>query len=195
MSGASRDRDGNRPGPLPQADEYVARLVTAKARQLIRTAGFRLSDREDIEQDLTVHLLEHLPEYDPARSSLHTFMDRLVENAAADLIRYRMAGMRDPRRLERSLDEPVTDAEGRQADVASTLAGSGKTPGELRDAAVDLARAMDKLEPRLRLVCERLPVATPQEIADELGVTRRTVYRWIGEIRALFEEAGLGDYA
>jgi len=62
MSGASSPRDRERPEPNPQADEYVARLVRIKARQLVGRYGFTESDREDIEQELTLHLLEGVPE-------------------------------------------------------------------------------------------------------------------------------------
>jgi len=194
MSGACTPRDRARLEPDPQADEYVARLVRIKARQLVGKAGFTESDREDIEQELILHLIERLPEYDPRRSSRHTFIARVVEHKVADLIRYRTAGMRDPRRVERSLDEPVTGAEGEQADLASMTPGDERTPGEPHDAAIDLAEALEGLPPHLRALCKRLPEATIQEIADEFGVTRRTVYRWIEEIRARLGETGFGVY-
>jgi len=194
MSGASASRDGERPDPDPHADEYVARLIEVKARQLVGQAGFTESDRKDLEQELTLHLLEHLPEYDPRRSSRHTFIARLVEHKMASLLRYRLAGKRDPARVERSLDEPVTDAAGAQVDTASTMPGPEGEPGTVQDAAIDLADAVLQLPPHLRALCERIPEATMQEIADELGVTRRTVYRWIDEIRSRFEDAGLDDY-
>ena len=194
MSGACGSQDAENAGRTPQADEYVARLIQVKAHQLVHKAGFTESDREDIEQELTLHVLEHLHDYDPSRSSRHTFIARVVEHKAADLIDYRTAKMRTPRRVEQSLDETLVDAEGALTDRASMMAGNESTPGALRDAAIDLAEVLQQLPPRLRALCKRLPDATMQEIADEFGVARRTVYRWIDQIRDRLQKAGLDDY-
>ncbi len=175
-------------------EPFAERLIRIKAHQLVTRGGFTESDRHDIEQELTLYLVEHLPEHDPDRSSRRTFIVRLVENRVADLVRHRTAEMRDPRHVERSLDERVEDGEGGETDMVSTMAGNERTPGELRDAAIDLAEVLPELPPRLRTLCRRLPDATMQEIADELGVSRRTVYRWLEEVRTRFEEAGLDDY-
>ena len=38
-------------------DDYAVRLIKHKARQLIGSAGFTESDRDDLEQDLMLDLL------------------------------------------------------------------------------------------------------------------------------------------
>jgi len=68
--------------------EYAKALVQAKARQLCRR-NFSPSEREDIEQDLWLAVLQQAERFHPARASLETFLDRVVSRAAAMLLRSR----------------------------------------------------------------------------------------------------------
>ena len=49
-------------------DEYAVRIIKYKARQLVGRVGFTESDREDLEQEMILDLLQRLPKYDPARA-------------------------------------------------------------------------------------------------------------------------------
>jgi len=69
--------------------EYVRWLVSRKSKQLVGKAGLTKSDREDIEQELTLHLLERWDHYDPSRGSERTFVARVIDNEVARLLRDR----------------------------------------------------------------------------------------------------------
>jgi len=175
-------------------DPYAARLIRIKARQLIGKAGFTRSDLEDIEQELTLDLLERLPRYDPARASRRTFIARIIDHKVARLLEYRCAARRDPRRMECSLHAPVTGEGGDTAELWATMEGVNPRPTRASDLAMDLETVLNGLPPRIRRICAYSPDWTAQEIADELGVSRRTVQRWKREIRRRCEDGGLGDY-
>ena len=109
-----------RPSDNP-IDEYVETMIRKKARQLVHSPGFSLSDREDIEQDLRLHLLLKLPHFDPAKASRATFANRIIESKAKDLIRYRTADMRDPAREQCSVNEMIDDGEGGTVARVATM--------------------------------------------------------------------------
>ena len=60
-------------------DEYATTLMRVKARQLAGNYGFTRSDREDIEQDLILHLIQQMRHFDPKRGGETTFVSRLVQ--------------------------------------------------------------------------------------------------------------------
>ena len=68
-------------------DVRIAALIKRKAIELSRHKGFSRSDREDIEQDLRLHLHRMWTRYDPARSEPHTFATRIINNKAASMVR------------------------------------------------------------------------------------------------------------
>ena len=174
-----------------EIDPRIKRLIRHKTRQMIGKAGLTASDLEDIEEDLVLDLLERLPRYDPAKSSEYTFALRVVEHRIARILARRSAAMRDWRTQMRSLSEPVLDDEGRQTQLAETLPGP---EGPAREALMDLADVLEQLPERLRALAKRLPETTIRQIAQELGVSRRTVHRWVGELRAHLEEKGFGRF-
>ena len=60
-------------------NEYARTSIRVKAKQLSRRKDFGTSCREDIEQDLWLHLLGQAARFDGDRSSLNTFIDRVVK--------------------------------------------------------------------------------------------------------------------
>lgn len=88
-------------------DPYVHDLIRIKARQLIGKAGFTAADKEDIEQELMLDLLQRLKKFDPTKAKRTTFMVRVVNHRIASLIEERQARCRDWRLCLDSLDEPI----------------------------------------------------------------------------------------
>ena len=77
-------------------NDYARTLIRVKAKQLVRRPGFSRSDQEDVEQDLFLHLLRQVQHFDPTRGSLNTFVARVVNSAAAMLVRERGRNKRSP---------------------------------------------------------------------------------------------------
>ena len=184
-------------------DAYAVGLIRYKARRLIGQAGFTVSDRDDLEQELILDLLRRLPKYDPRRARRNTFIARVVEHRIATLIEARKAGIRDYRRCGCSLNDRFEDEEGRSVERSETLdqedyllrTGAQSRPAEeLSALAIDMAAVFEGLPPGLRDLCRRLGTETVTEISRDTGIPRGTLYESIRKLREIFEDAGLEDY-
>ena len=189
--------------PSPEIlNDYAKRLIRIKARQLIGRAGLRACDREDIEQELTLRLLEQAQRFDPARGSLHTFVARVLDSAAAMLLRHR-------RRLKRAAGYRAAslEAAGDRGDTephclrdvlseADLRRHTGTPPSDALDG-LERTEALDhvlrRMPPRLRDVCRRLAASNASAVARQMGISRRQLRKLVAEVRRYFEDAGLGN--
>lgn len=174
---------------------YASGLIKFKARQLSRRSGFSRTDRADLEQELWTDLLVRLPRYDRTKASLNTFIARVVERKVASILRYHLAEMRSPARVEASLNDPVLDADGGTVDRHQTTPEAASTLHRLSDLRRDLADLREQLPPHLRDVMDALGLGgTINSIAIEQGISRRAVEKHVSELRRHFEDAGLRAY-
>ncbi len=186
-----------------ELDAEAFQIIRRKALQLIGRAGVSTDDREDIEGDLTLHVLEQLDKFDPTRGRLGAFVTRVVEHKAEDILDARCTARRDYRLDVCSLSDTVQTADGEEVaieDIAREDAvRSQHSVGELsleEEVArkVDLERLLAHLPPEQQDLCRRLMSATISEVAAALGVPRTTLYGPLARLRAIFEEAGLREY-
>lgn len=184
-------------------DEYAVQLIRYKSGQLAGKAGFRVSDRDDLEQELVFDLWRRMPRYDSARARRNTFIARVVEHKIASLIEAQKAAMRDYRRCRWSLNDRIEDADGRSLEREETIdqddymlrTGARSRPAEeLRDLAIDVSALLETLPPELRELCRRLEAETVSEVSRATGVPRGTLYESIRKLRKICEEAGLKEY-
>ncbi len=183
-------------------DAYAEKLVCCTVRQLINWGTFPESDREDLEQELRLAILTRLPQFDPGKAKLTTFVARVVENRVKDLLRHRQAEMRAVSREGRSLGDAVETNDGAEpfgnmltdADRTRRFGQSPLSDEERACLLVDLSRVLDTLAGELRQLCEELKTRTVTQIAAERKVQRLTVYQRVWRIRKLFRRASLGDY-
>ncbi len=184
-------------------DEYAVQIIKFKAKQLVGRVGLTDSDREDLEQEMILDLLQRLPKYNPDRAQRNTFIARVVEHKIATIIEARKAGLRDYRLCNCSLNERLEDGEGGsverieiidQEDYLRLTAGLSRSTAELRDLSFDVRQAIEKLPPELRELCRRLGVDTVTELSRDTGVPRGTIYESLKKLRAILEVAGLKDY-
>jgi RNA polymerase sigma-70 factor (ECF subfamily) len=177
-------------------DRFAAWFVHHKAKQLIGMAGFTKDDLEDLKQDLTLDLLQRLEQFDAGRAQRHTFVVMVVEHRIAAILEHRTAAMRDTRREQCSLNDPVSDHEGKTVQRHETLDAGflGRGDAKPGDLAVDIQAVIAGLPRRLQVLCVHLQTKTPAEVARELGMPRMTLYGDIKRLKAAFERASLGDY-
>ena len=176
--------------------------IQAKARQLCRRKEFSPSEREDIEQELWLAVLEKAERFDPARARLETFLDRVVSRAAAMLLRSRKRRKRGNGVLPLSLESDFTSTgEGLKplsetvflADVARRLGTQSADPVERLEQTEAIECALAQMPERLRDICRRLMTGTVASVARELGISRYQVRKALEEARPYFEEAGLAS--
>jgi hypothetical protein len=166
---------------------FARTVILKKARQLVGRAGFVSSDVHDLEQELTLRVLQRLSAHDARIAHLHVWLVMLVERAAATILRERRAKKRDPVKIH-SLSASGSDGE--PIDVADRHAVFGRRA----ELAFDMAEALDALSAEDRALAEILKSMTPAQAADHLQVPRRELNRQMGAIRRCFENPGLRDY-
>jgi RNA polymerase sigma factor (sigma-70 family) len=191
---------GSAPRPEAILTAYVTALIRVKARQLVRDHLFRRSDEEDLRQELTLRLLKRARRYNPARASLHTFVDRVVASLAATLVRERRRQKNGARLASISLevlcncgDEGATPLREllEAADLQRRTGGSTEDPVTRAERDEALHAAVAGLPQHLQEVCARLMHSSAVDVARDMGVTRHQVHKAIGAIRTHFRTADL----
>ena len=174
---------------------FALRLARRKAAKLAHILGLPAAEQEDVSQEVLTHIWVSLRAFDHRRSTLQTFVCRVVENRAITIIRLYTAGKRSGRvisvetvtgcdddRLDRRSVECAADCCWRSSDHISTL-------------RIDVARALAKLPQELRQIAWPLALQNRAEAARQLGLSRGALHRRIARIRAVFIEHGLHEYA
>ncbi len=183
-------------------DDYAVRIIKHKARQLVGRYGLTFFDREDLEQELMVDLLQRMRHFNPTKAKKTTFIARIVERHISTLLEARHARCRDWRLCRVSLNTPYENDRGdtprELIDRVDSQGNLGNCEQETRQEAIsnlhmDIERVLDTLPEDLRDLCERLRESNMAEIARETGVARTTLYDKLTRIREVFRKAGLDD--
>jgi RNA polymerase sigma factor (sigma-70 family) len=159
--------------PHARGSDYVDWLVRRTAADLVKSRDFNLSDRDDIEQDLIVRLLESWPQFDPAKGSAKTFISTVVRNTVSNLIRRRQ---RELRTFVNSDALPVVEDSSHEDGV---------------DLKCDVETVLARLPPEDRDLAERLMVSSVRRIAEEDDESIANVRKRVERLRKVFEAAGL----
>ena len=143
---------------------------SAKWSRVLRAAGV---DREDLEAICIAEVWSKLKRFNSAKSSLPTFVERIVAMKTVSFLRRCRAHKRT--------HADTTGIGGIPIDVAIPL-------------SVDVRRALALLDDADQKVARMLLHWRPSEIAKLFGISRQAVYRAMGRIRQAFKGAGLENY-
>jgi RNA polymerase sigma-70 factor, ECF subfamily len=183
-------------------NRFARGIIRRKIKQIIGRAGFTKQDREDLEQELILRLLQRWPSFNPNVAHRNVFTTTVIERFVATILRDKQAEKRDHRRVS-SLNVTVNIGEDETAELGDTISQReldtqrGRAPRsdeELSQLRQDLAELMAKLPEKLKALAERLKTETVSEIARDMGVARTTVDAWVRKLRQRFEHTGLKDY-
>jgi RNA polymerase sigma-70 factor (ECF subfamily) len=186
-----------------EVNEYAAKVIRHKARQLVGTAGYTESERDDLEQEMMLDLLMRLPKYDANKATQKTFVARIIERKISTLIRHHTCEMRDYRREACSLNERLEAENGATVELSETVAQEerdrmtgrrSRSAQEDWEFAQDMAATLARLPENLRRFCELLMTGNISDAAREMGVPRTTLNDHVKKLREIFEDAGLRDY-
>ena len=183
-------------------DRFARGIIRRKVNQLIGRAGFTRQDREDLEQELVLRLLQALPSFDRAKAHRNVFVTTVIERYVANILRDKQAEKRDHRRIGcldvmmEITDEGPTELAQTigQRELDARLGCHRRSDEELAQLARDIADVMAKLPDELRELAERLKSQTKSEIARDMGVPRTTLNESVRRLRRRFESKGLKDY-
>ena len=178
----------------------VAKKLISEFRS--RWRSLQHDEFDDLMQECLVHWISVRGEFDPSRETTRTaFMARVLRNKLMDLVRERESDKRKANYESISLDQPIGDEEDSSSlldIVDATQVREKEEPGRVLgdEARVDLVRAIERLTPHQRQLCQLLgdEGLTVQEVSRKLGIPRATIYDELKRIRMAFAELGLKDY-
>jgi RNA polymerase sigma-70 factor (ECF subfamily) len=179
--------------------DYARKLIKCKARQLSRRRDFQPVDWEDLQQELWLALVKAARHFDPAKAALDTFIDRVVNTAAAMLVRARQRLRKGANERVQSLSDELVAPDGRSEPLAATICRDdlarriGTQPADethFAETTEAVATALHRMPTDLRDVCQRLMGGTVTSVARDLSLSRRQVRNCIRKARPHFEHAG-----
>ena len=150
----------------------AARVHSAKWLHVLRAAGH---DREDLEVVCIAEVWGKLNGFNPTKSSLPTFVERIIATKTVSFLRRCRARKRMP------TDGDATGISAIPIDVAFAL-------------RVDVRRALALLNDGDQKMARMLLHWNPSEIAKLYGISRTLVYRAVERIRKALTGAGLENY-
>jgi RNA polymerase sigma factor (sigma-70 family) len=150
----------------------IRRVAGARAAAAAKACGLSDDERADFEQDAALQVWRKLAAFDPTRSSLKTFIERIITNQMASSIR----------RVRAKKRQVLPD------ECTPTQVDTEVDSIHLR---IDVLRVLDGLRPGQRDICRMLADHSAIEVSRRAGISRAAVYRMIGHLRVVFIEAGL----
>ena len=87
--------------------DHTERLIACKAGQICRRQEFGAAERDDVQQDLWLHLMTKVHYFDPQRGSPHAFVERVVCSGVSVILRQRRRQRRLPWSQAISLEAPA----------------------------------------------------------------------------------------
>lgn len=183
-------------------DRFTHGIVRRKVKQLIGRAGFTQHDREDLEQELLLRVLQSLPSFDPKQAHRNKFVTAVVERHVATILRNKRAEKRNDH-LVASINVTV-EVEGLGAvelaqtvsedELAARLGRKRRSAEDHANLALDIATVIAAMPKDWQELAERRKTQSMQEIADDLGIPRTTLNETMQLITARFKRAGLREY-
>jgi RNA polymerase sigma factor (sigma-70 family) len=182
-------------------DDATHQSIKAAASVFLRRShSQRLNmDRDDLIQELTLHVIQKSHAYDPALGAWATFVNCIVKRKLS-LIRRSFKSQRNRINVEAtSLDEGKRSNSGTTLDYLNALEQASsprkkseefRSETEIWERRVDVETVVQKLEPQQQIFCRQLiEHQTSVESCRSLGVSRSTYYRQLKEIREVFIES------
>ncbi len=181
-------------------DPYIEHVITMKMRRLSVTHALTPDDLDDLHQDVYLHVLQQMDNFDPTRAKWTTFIDRIVRSGIATCLRNRRVDLRFAAKCSPLPDEDnehwsmtfVTDIEGGTSGLPFGM--HADDPGawtELLDIRIDLANLLASLSAVQQQICALIMHGhTLTHIAHLLGMPRTSLYCQLDQIHQAFLAGG-----
>ena len=185
---------------LPEIHQYAIRNIEFRVRGLIGRYGITPDDREDLIQQLFLEYLERLDEFDPGRGRYKTFVNCLVRNQVASLVRARKSQLREATLFalpSTSEDESEEDTgtggagEISEDDYRMATGQASRPAAELLCLRIDVDRALESLPPRLREIGNRVVEEGVADLSKALGRSQTRIYQLLWNMRPAFTALGV----
>jgi hypothetical protein len=182
---------------FPDCD--TSRVIRKCVCSAIKRFGWSRWDREDLEQDVTLHLWSRRTRFDAAKGRWLHFVAVVCRNYLRGEASRRRAEKRSQHHETDSLNLQGWDGSDRSAVVANgcharRMGNVTRSAQDVLETAVDLDTVTLQLSPVHRTICQRLKSDRPTSVARQLKMSRARLWRHLAEIREQFERANFRDY-
>ena len=154
-----------------QAYPIALRAAKVRAAAAVVSGAIPVADRDDFEQEGLTACWRALPQFDPGRASLRTFIERVIASRISSLAR---AARQSP------VQVPLQEAGPQPVDSGS----------DAHEFLADVQRLTSAFGCRDRRLVFLLLEYSPAEAGRLLGVSRSTVHDRIVRLRSIFVAAG-----
>lgn len=184
-------------------EDYARTFIKLRAVKLKEILGLSRSDIDDLRQDLTIHLIERMPLYDPEKSTPKGFIVMVLNNRIRTIIRLHRESMEALNLTTLSLEEEFSDDDSQPIqrfetiDAEESLLSAGLIRRRMLDHVemkADVARFLEKLPKRLQDLCLLLQEKPIAQAARETGLSRQKIHDELVRMRLLAEQSGLREY-
>jgi RNA polymerase sigma factor (sigma-70 family) len=149
----------------------IRRAAGVRAAVVARTCGLSHDERDDLAQNAALEVWRKLSLFDAGRSSIRTFIERIISNEMAGAVR----------RLR---------TQKRQAPLFESTPYHADREAGYVTLRLDVQRVLNGLRPDQRDVCRMLAQYSPTEISRRTGISRTIIYRTIRDLRIAFADIG-----
>ncbi len=184
-----------------QIVDAARKEAACAANRIAGTFCYTHEDREDLEQDLILAVIEKADEFDPSRGSIRTFVGTVIRGKALMELRRRKREANRGKTIPCLHDETIEDdtvvAYHETLDRTACMNRMGRSEDDqflISDLGHDVAVALTFLTPRQRRISRLLTKTDKAATAHRLGISRQTLYREIEAIRQALVKRGVQAY-
>jgi RNA polymerase sigma factor (sigma-70 family) len=168
----------------PKDLQFTNIVISAEMKKLRLRGILRSDELEPFASEVLARLLAVWESYDVNRGPREAFINTVVSNLVASLLRERFAQKR------RGKTQPLDGV----ANVLEDRASCDGSQEHVINLRIDLDNALPLLTPFQRQIADLLQRDALTPVAEQLGIPRRTLRDQCARIREVFRDAGLEEY-
>ena len=192
------------PRNVPIVDQVALRSIQVAVNAFIHKYSLPKSDREDLIQDVSLHLIQQAQNFNPSVGAWSTFVKCVVRSKFATI--RRSSRTRKHRKQSRtvSLNQKTRDKDGRTAEMGDLIEPGASTAKKLRkirtaqslsELKTDVHTVVGRMKPELNSICQELLAdRSLTEVSEVLHLSRSTTYRRLEIIHETLIEQELHRY-
>ena len=192
------------PRYVPIVDHVALRSIQVAVNEFLRRYSLPKADRDDLIQDVSLHLIQQAENFNPSVGAWSTFVKCVVRSKLASIRRASRTRKHRKHAKTASLNAKTRDQDGRATEIGDLFeegASSSRKYQKIRSAQshselrTDVRMVVCKLKPELRAICrEFLSERNITEASEELEQARATTYRRIERIQETMTEYEIHQY-
>ena len=186
-------------------NDYASWKIERATRGIVGKMGITRDDMPDLRQDIWNDLIERRAKFCPELGNIRAFINRIVNNKVASILKERSAAKRGAGIPNLSLDWESEDQEedGDAVDLRERYSvddylrltrGPGRSEEERLHLSLDLRRIIARLQPHEQVICLLLIDQDVSGTSSVIGIPRSTLRDLIKKLRVIATREGLGIY-